>query len=237
MTNTTVQLKGFGIINKKKQSSVSIFTVKICDIHFDPSQPRKYFDQNKLKSLSKSIKDKGVIQPVVLNKLRSGQYLLVAGERRVRASKLAGLETIPAVVKEEGEQSAYELAVIENIQREDLNPLEEALSYQRLKQEFGMSITEISHLAGKSRPYISNYIRILNTDDQSKQLLIDGKIDVGHIKATLRLKDSKEEQKLLLQAALKGQTVRTVEKNVENILKGKNKENNTDAQPIKKNHF
>ncbi len=158
-------------------------------------QPRKQFSKESLKELSKSIEIHGVIQPIIVRR-KEGKYEIVAGERRYRASMLAGLKEIACMVKDMDIENASKLALIENIQREDLNPIEEALAYKHLVEEFDLKQEEISNTLGKSRTYITNTMRLLNLDDKIINYIHDGKLSSGHGKVLLGIKDLDEQVKL-----------------------------------------
>lgn len=152
-------------------------------------QPRKSFDQDALNELASSIREHGVIQPIVVSALDDGFFQLIAGERRWRASQLAGLVRVPAVVREAGEHVALELALIENLQREDLNPIEEAQAYERLIAEFGMTQEEVARRVGKNRTTIANMLRLLRLPPEVQQWLRENRLTTGHAKALLSLSD------------------------------------------------
>ncbi len=158
-----------------------------------PYQPRQYFDKEKLQELAQSIRENGILQPIVARKLNSGAFEIIAGERRWRASQLAGLHEVPVILKEISNKEALELAIIENVQREDLNPIEEAESYQRLAAEFQLTQQQIAEKVGKDRATVANALRLLSLDPQVRQMLVDGKISVGHSKVLLSLPDGKKQ--------------------------------------------
>lgn len=152
-------------------------------------QPRTHFAQDELERLAQSIREHGIIQPLVVVKDESGRYELIAGERRLRASKMAGLKTAPAIVRESNELERLELALIENIQRSDLNPIEEAEAYQKLNDEFGLTHQHIADRVGKTRPLISNAIRLLGLPAEVQLALAEGAINAGHGRAILEVRD------------------------------------------------
>ena len=152
-------------------------------------QPRKNFDEDGLNELADSIREHGVVQPVVVRALDDGFFQLIAGERRWRASQRAGLSRIPAVIREAGEHDALEIALIENLQREDLNPIEEAQAYERLIVDFGMTQEEVARRVGKNRATISNMLRLLRLPSEVQQWLRENRISTGHAKALLSLSD------------------------------------------------
>jgi len=182
--------------NKKQDSSPdkkNVWEIPVSEINVNGEQPRKYFDEGKLKELATSIKEHGILQPLLVVEKADGGYELVAGERRLRASKLAGLAVVPAVVKNFKNQQKLEVALIENIQREDLNPLEEAFAYKRLIDEFNLKQQEVADRVGKSRPAIANTIRLLELPNEIQKGLEEGKISAGQARAILSLKTEKEQ--------------------------------------------
>ncbi|HEM2808286.1 TPA: ParB/RepB/Spo0J family partition protein [Streptococcus suis] len=166
-------------------------TIKISDIQPNPYQPRIHFDQNKLEELAQSIKENGLIQPIIVRKSSIIGYELLAGERRWRASQLAGLTTIPAIVKELSDDDLLYQSIIENLQRSDLNPIEEASSYQKLLSK-GLTHDEIAQIMGKSRPYISNLLRLLNLSKETQQAIKEGTISQGHARQLVAFSEVKQ---------------------------------------------
>lgn len=184
--------------------------IEISKIIPNPHQPRFHFDEIKLQELSDSIKEHGIIQPIIVSK-NGGQYEIIAGERRFQAAKLAGLLKIPVIIREVSEQQKLELAIIENIQRHDLNPVEEARSYQKLIDEFDLSQEEAAAKLGKSRSSVANKLRILNLPVEIQKALMEDKITEGHCKAILAI-ENPEKQKALFDLILRsGLTVRQTE--------------------------
>ena len=176
-------------------------------------QPRKYFDDEKLEELIASIKENGVLQPVVVQRAESG-YELVVGERRWRASKKAGLKKIPAVIREVSDDQSLELAIIENIHRQDLNPIEEAEAYARLAEEFALTQEMIANKVGKSRTAVANTMRLLKLSRQIKEDLISGKLSMGHARALLGLENPGQIQTLCKEIYKQDLTVRQTENRV-----------------------
>lgn len=172
-----------------KAARSSILPVPISAIVSNKYQPRQYFAAKPLQELAASIKEHGILQPLVVIKNSDNTYELVAGERRLRAAKLAGLEQVPVIIREATELERLELALIENIQRADLNPIESAQAYQKLNDEFGLTHDDIARRMGKSRPVISNTIRLLALPGEMQQALADGAITEGHAKVLLEIKD------------------------------------------------
>ena len=185
-------------------------------------QPRQHIADEALQELSDSIKQHGVMQPIVIRKVSSdgedAQYEIIAGERRWRAAKLAGLTHVPAIVRDMSDQVAIALALIENIQRQDLNPMEQALALQRFHEEFGLSHQEIAETVGKARASVSNLLRLLSLEESVKVLLDEQKIDMGHARALLPLKKT-EQAKIAQQVAAKDLSVRQTEQLVRELQK------------------
>lgn len=179
-----------------------IYELRLSEIEPNKNQPRQKFDEDSLISLADSIREHGVIQPIIVRKNDDG-YLITAGERRWRAAKKAGLSTIPAIIREYSDISSYQIALIENLQREDLNPIEEATAMKQLMDEYSMTQEEISEKIGKSRSGIANTVRLLSASDEVKQALIDGKITSGHARAVMSV-PSFEKQTVLLNAIIEG---------------------------------
>ena len=166
-----------------------IITIELKNIYPNQDQPRRVFDEEKIKILSESIKNYGVLQPIVLKPDENGKYMIIAGERRYRASNLALKSDIPAVIKDIPMKDIMEIALIENLQREELNPIEEALAYRSLIKNYEVTQEEISEAVGKSRPHITNTLRLLNLPKQITDMIDQGQITAGHGKALLRVSD------------------------------------------------
>lgn len=164
--------------------------ISIYKIEPNPLQPRKQFDELELQALADSITANGLIQPLALRRLPNGYYQIIAGERRWRACRLAGLEEVPAVILEADDQKAMELALIENLQRQDLNPVEEALGYQSLMQDYALTQEQVAQQVGKSRPAIANALRLLQLPEEILDLLASGALRAGHARALLQLQDA-----------------------------------------------
>lgn len=190
-------------------------------------QPRTVMDPEKLEELAESIKSQGLIQPVVVRPLaKPGQYELIAGERRWRATQMAGLETIPAIVRAIEDESALALALIENIQREDLNPLEEATSIKRLIDEFSLTHAEAAHAVGRSRAAVSNLLRLLELEPSVRQWIETGQLNMGHARALLSL-SAMDQAKLAQQVVDQGLSVRQTEQAVRGWQGGRSKKTTT----------
>ncbi len=169
--------------------TTGITTVKVDKIIPNRFQPRKEFDKQKLQELSNSLKESGIIQPIIVTKKDETQYELIAGERRLEASKLAGFEDIPVIIRSVSPRQQLQFAIIENVQREDLNAVEEAKAYQQLNGEFELTHTQIAEIVGKDRATISNLIRLLNLEDDIQQLVLNKVLTPGHARTILQVKE------------------------------------------------
>lgn len=190
------------------QSSVEI---RLAEIEPNREQPRKDFDEEALAELADSISKHGLLQPILVRPLPTGGYQIIAGERRWRASRMAGLTTVPVVIREMSDNEAMEAALIENLQREDLNPVEEALGYRALIEEYGMTQEETAARVGKSRPTIANAIRLLGLEADELALVRNGDISAGHARALLGISDS-DRRKKGIELAKSGASVRELER-------------------------
>lgn len=195
----------------KTSGSSSINEVEITLINANPNQPRSYFDNETLEELSTSIRQLGVISPVTLRKNEDGTYLIIAGERRVRAAKMAGLSSIPAYIKTAADEQVMEMALIENIQREDLNAVEIALSFNRLIEEYQLTQERLSERVGKNRATIANYLRLLRLPAEIQMGIKDKKIDMGHARALLSINNTAKMLHIYEQTVENGYSVRRVE--------------------------
>ncbi len=194
-----------------------ILEVEVSRIVPNPHQPRIHFDEEKLLDLSRSIKEHGILQPLVVTET-GGQYELIAGERRFQAAKKAGLAKVPVIVRVASEQTKLELAIIENIQRHNLNPIEEAKAYQRLLHEFGLSQEEVAQKMGKSRSTVANSVRLLQLPVDMQRAVSEGKISEGHAKALLGI-ENKEKQRAIFELILSEElTVRETENKVRSVV-------------------
>ena len=191
-------------------------------------QPRKNFDQEALAELADSIKKFGLIQPILVQD-RDSYYEIVAGERRWRASKLAGLKEVPVVIRKFTEQEIVEISLIENIQREDLNPIEEALAYKRLHTEFNLKQDEVADRVSKSRAAVANSMRLLKLAENVQQMVVDGEISTGHARALLAIEDENEQYRIALKVYNEKMSVRDIEKLIKNLGKPK-KDSNGDSK-------
>ncbi len=210
-------------IGAPKADGSDVVQLKTMDIEPNKGQPRHRFDEEKLTALSESIQEHGVISPILVTPTKSGTYRIVAGERRWRASKLAGLKTVPCIIRSFEEQTVMELALVENLQREDLNPIEEAEGYQKLMDTFDLTQEEISKRVGKSRSAVANSLRLCNLTQEVKALVIQGEISQGHARALLSVEDSDLQLRLAERIIKEGLNVRQVEAIVSEIGKPKAK--------------
>lgn len=188
-----------------------IITIDLKSIYQNQDQPRRVFDEEKIKILSESIKNYGVLQPIVLKPDDKGKYMIIAGERRYRASKLARKSDIPAVIKDIPMKDIMEIALIENLQREELNPIEEALAYRSLIKNYEVTQEEISEAVGKSRPHITNTLRLLNLPQKIMDMIDQGQITAGHGKALLRVNDENLQLELANKVIAEELSVRATE--------------------------
>ncbi len=197
-------------LDDKEKKAIGVIEIELDKIVPNEYQPRKVFSDEKLKELASSIKEQGVIQPVIVHRAGSG-YQLIAGERRWRAARLAGLKTIPALVKEATKRELLEMALIENIQREDLNALEAAEAYKRLLDEFKLTQEDLAKRVGKERSTVTNFLRILHLPKEVKQDIAAGALSMGHAKALLSLERSRDQIKAAALIVKKGLSVREAE--------------------------
>ena len=215
------------------QETEEITEISLDEIRPNPYQPRKTCDNKSLKDLSESIKENGVFQPIIIRKSVNG-YEIIAGERRFRASKLAKKKTIPAIIRDFDEAQMMEVAVLENLQREDLTPLEEAQAYEMLQKNLGLTQAEVSKRLGKSRPYIANYLRLLTLPQKTKRLLQRGELSMGQARTLLGLKDKDSIDDLARKVVKNGITVRQLESLVAKLNE---KEKKPKKRAIKKSAF
>ena len=213
------------------EQAEEIQELNLSEIRPNPYQPRKTFDDKSLKELSDSIKENGVFQPIIVRKSVNG-YEIIAGERRFRASKLAKKETIPANIRKFDEREMMEVAVLENLQREDLTPLEEAQAYDMLQKNLGLTQEEVSKRMGKSRPYIANYLRLLTLPSKTKRLLQHGDLSMGQARTLLGLKDKSRIDDVAKRVVREEMPVRKVE-----ALVAKLNAKKAQKKPAKKSAF
>ena len=208
----------------RTSGSSSIGEIEIAKIYANPNQPRHDFNEDALLELADSIKELGVIQPITLRKMEDGTYQIIAGERRFRASQLAGKDTIPAYILKADDENTMEMALIENIQREDLNPLEIALAYQQLIEQHNLSQEQLSKRMGKGRATIANFLRLLKLPGTIQVALKEKRIDMGHAKALLSLDSHSDQLNVFHEIEKNHYSVREVEEIVRNIKGGNNEE-------------
>ena len=206
-------------------SSAGAVKVKLTDIEPNRDQPRKHFDEDALRELSESILKHGVLQPLLVRPMLDGSYQLVAGERRWRASRMAGLTEVPVVIKELTDAQVAELALVENVQREDLNPLEEANGYKELSEKYGYTQEEISEIVGRSRSAVANALRLLALPEEVQEMVMKGELSAGHAKAILTASDEDYRIELAKLVVKEDLSVRTTErlarKSISDVKSGK----------------
>ena len=194
----------------KDSTNEEIVEIPLKELRSNPYQPRKNFDEAALKELSDSIKEHGVFQPIIAKKSIKG-YEIIAGERRVKASIMAGLEKIPAIIRDFSDQDMMEIALLENLQRENLNALEEALAYKKLLDELSLTQDALAKRLGKSRSHITNMLGLLNLPEEVKDKIIDGKISMGHARVLSKIEDAEEIKNLAERIVKEGLSVREIE--------------------------
>lgn len=203
-----------------KTDSISAIYVPLSNISANPNQPRKSFDEESLKELSVSIKEQGIIQPIIVEEIVPGRYSIIAGERRFRAAKMAGINKVPVIIKSLNEMQRIQMSLIENIQRENLNPIEEASAYQYLMQRSDMTQEQVAEKVGKSRSAIANSVRLLSLSDAIKDDLISGQISAGHARAILSLVNPSDQKLLRDKIIERDLSVREAEKLADEYNKG-----------------
>ena len=209
-----------------KRGIMKLLNLKIDKIVTNSNQPRKYFDNGKMSELKDSIKNSGLLQPITVRKISNGKYEIVAGERRYRACRELGMESIPVIEMNVGDARGYELSVLENIQRENLNPIEEAESYLMLMEVYGYTQEKLSEKLGKTRSSVSNKMRILKLPASVKEMVEKGEISYGHARTLLSLSDEKKIEAAAKEIINKGYSVRETERRVKFLI---NKGNSSDA--------
>ena len=201
-----------------EENKKDVTEIDIEEIRSNPYQPRKTFDSETLNELAKSIEQYGVVQPIIVKKSIKG-YELVAGERRTKAAKIAGLKKIPAIIKDFDDQEMMEIALIENIQREDLNPIDKARGFRQLLDDYGMTQQQLADTIGLNRSTVTNTLRLLNLDERVMQLAIEGKLNEGHCRSLLCIADPEKQYVAAIRIIEKGETVRDIEKKVQDQKK------------------
>lgn len=225
--------KGLGALIPEESDNAAqennSFLIPINKIKSDEDQPRKLFDSEKIAELAESIKTHGVIQPLILRELKDDRYIIVAGERRWRAAKIVGLKEVPAIIMELSDRDILEISLIENIQRQDLNPIEEALAYRKLLNDFKITQEELSKRIGKSRVAIANTMRLMNLDERVQQYIIESIITEGHGRVLLSINDKQKQYEIAQQVIDEKLSVRELERLIkrinDDIEKEKNNEN------------
>jgi ParB family transcriptional regulator, chromosome partitioning protein len=214
-----------------------VLDIPIAHIRPNPSQPRKEFNDESLDELADSIRQHGLIQPITVRYLGEKRFELISGERRLRAGKLAGLQEIPGYIREVDDEQILTLALIENIQREDLSPLEVAMGYQRMMEELKLTQAEVARKVGKNRSTVTNMLRLLSLPDFIQAALRDELITTGHARALINLKDEKEQKKLLKKMISDALSVRDVEESVRDLEKKNQQKSNRKSSGKKENPF
>lgn len=225
----------FAEFDKVDANDERVQEIQLGEIRPNPYQPRRTFDEEALNELAASIKQSGVFQPIILRESSAKGFEIIAGERRFRASKLAGKETIPAIVREFDEETMMQVAVLENLQREDLSPLEEAEAYNMLMKNLKLTQEEVAQRLGKSRPYIANYLRLLGLPEEVKKLLQSNAISMGQARTLLGLKDKKQIVKVAKKVIKENLTVRQIEQLVSQMNESKQKPQS--KEPVKKPYY
>ena len=233
--------EGFDFLSDLSDTEIadsdSIKMIKVRDIEPNKNQPRKTFDKEKLEILSSSIAAHGIVQPILVKPNINGTYMIVAGERRWRAEKLAKIKEVPCVIRELDEPAVMEIALIENLQREDLNPIEEAEGYRRLMETCELTQEEVAEKVGRSRSAVANSLRLNNLSERVKQMVIDGKLSQGHARALLSITDDNEQFELAKFIIEKGLNVRQVEKLVSDTSENKKKPKTKQVTGMMKKYF
>lgn len=223
--------KGLGALLTDENSSIdsdSIVELKIMDVEPNRNQPRKTFDEENIAELADSIKQNGIITPILVSEAENGYYSIIAGERRWRAAKIAGLKTIPAIVKKFDNEKLYEISLIENLQREDLSPVEEALGYKKLMEDYNLTQEDVSYKVSKSRSSVANALRLLNLSKPVLEFLESSKISVGHAKVLLSVQNEKIQLKLANLVYDNNLSVRELEAEIKKLNKPAKKEKEED---------
>lgn len=209
----------------------AVSVLRLSQIEPKPGQPRQTFDQESLSQLAQSISAHGVLQPILVREIADGHYQIIAGERRWRAAKLAGLSEVPVIELESDDKTASEIALIENIQRENLNPCEEALAYRSLSEEYHLTQEQMASMLGKSRSAIANAMRLLDLPEETLALVRNGELSAGHARTLLALKDPETVNALAARILEKDLSVRETEKEVRRLLKESKPEEPAPAEP------
>ena len=229
--------KGLGrgldaLLGSPSVAAEQVTSLPIQKVEPNPLQPRKLFDEEELQTLSDSIAQHGIIQPLTVRKGENGFYQIIAGERRWRAARMAGLRTVPVVVMDADDKTVMELALVENLQRQDLNPMEEAMGFKQLMEEYGLTQEEVSEKVSKSRSAVANALRLLNLPSPIAQLVTDGKLSAGHARAILVLKRQKEQEIAARKIIALELSVRQAETLCKNMAKAAEKEDDPKVKPL-----
>lgn len=214
----------FGEEGIQPDAPQEVTRLKLQEVEPNRGQPRKAFDEEALEELAESIRRHGILQPLAVRKLDSGFYQIIAGERRWRAARRAGLEEVPVIVVEADDIHAMELALIENLQREDLNPIEEALGFQTLMEDYGLTQEAVAAQVGRSRPAVANALRLLHLPESVKAMVEDGRLSGGHARALLQLGNGHQMEQTAEHVVLKELSVRETEALVRNLLHQRERE-------------
>lgn len=219
--NDEQEVEAYSSQTKSQKSTSGVIEIALDEIVANPNQPRKIFNEEALNELAQSIKMHGVIQPIVVNERDDGKYLIIAGERRWRASKIAGMESIPAIVKRYTEKQVKELSLIENLQREDLNPVEAARAIKQLMEEYKFTQEMVADRIGKSRPAIANTLRLLSLPQDILAMVEENRLSAGHARCLVAVSDANVQYKFATMSADNKMSVRDLEKQIRNYLSPK----------------
>lgn len=224
------------VVEKIKEVNHGAEDISIALIDRNPNQPRKNFDEKALKELAQSIKTNGVIQPIIVTK-KGDRYIIIAGERRWRASQLAGLKTVPCIVRNYTDREICEIAIIENLQREDLNPIESARAIKQLIETFDLTQEVVADRIGKSRPAVANTLRLLTLTPEVVNMIEAGKLSAGHARCLISVEDPKFQVELALKACDNKISVRELEKYIKQLSKGNNGKKQAEPQSLELKDF
>lgn len=224
-------------LENESEDSSSTVTLKLSELQPNRQQPRRDFDEKSLAELADSISQHGILQPLLVRPFMDGGYQIVAGERRFRAARMAGLVEVPVVIRDLTDAETMQLALIENLQREDLNPIEEAMGYKQLMDEHGLKQEDVSRVVGKSRPAIANALRLLSLPQDILQLISDGKLSAGHGRTLLSFKSEKDMEKAARLAATEDISVRELERMAKRCNKALEAENTKKSYERKLSYF
>lgn len=224
------------VVEKIKEVNRGAEDISIALIDRNPNQPRKNFDEKALKELAQSIKTNGVIQPIIVTK-KGDRYIIIAGERRWRASQLAGLKTVPCIVRNYTDREICEIAIIENLQREDLNPIESARAIKQLIETFDLTQEVVADRIGKSRPAVANTLRLLTLTPEVVNMIEAGKLSAGHARCLITVEDPKIQVELALKACDNKISVRELEKYIKQLAKGNNGQKQAEPQSLELKDF